>query len=133
MNWLLDTDICVFFLRGDEAIHSHINEIGRETIAISVVSLVELRYGAEYSAETIKNHQVIDNFVGGLTVIGVDDNTARAFAKIKTELRRSGSLIPDFDLLIAATAVANNLTLITNNTAHFSRISNLRLANWLTP
>lgn len=133
MNWLLDTDTCVFFLRGDEKIHARITEIGRETIAISVVSLVELRYGAEYSAETMKNHQVVDQFVGGLAVLGIDDRVARAFAKIKTDLRRAGTLIPDFDLLIAATAAANNLTLVTNNTAHFDRISNLRLANWLSP
>src|SRR5437016_7879953 len=98
MNWLIDTDTLVYLLRGEPRIHGRINEVGRDTIGLSVVSLVELRYGAEYSTETIKNHQVIDNFVGGLAVIGIDDQTTRTFAKIKTDLRRAGMLIPDFDL-----------------------------------
>ncbi|HZQ07376.1 MAG TPA: type II toxin-antitoxin system VapC family toxin [Anaerolineae bacterium] len=71
------------------------------------------------------------HFVNGVIVLGVDDRIARRFGQIKTQLRRSGQLIPDFDLLIAASALVYNLTLITNNTAHFGRIPNLPLANWL--
>ncbi len=131
MNWLLDTDTCVYFLRGEASIRAKITEVGREKVGISVISLVELRYGAEFSADSVANHTAVDNFIAGLAVVGVDDLVARNFAKIKTELRRKGSLIPDFDLLIGATAITHKLTLVTNNTAHFNRVPELKIESWL--
>jgi tRNA(fMet)-specific endonuclease VapC len=65
-----------------------------------------------------------------VTVLAVDADIARAFGEIKAQLRRQGNLIEDFDLLLAATALANGLTIITNNTAHFGRVAGLFLDNW---
>jgi tRNA(fMet)-specific endonuclease VapC len=92
--------------------------------------LAELRYGADCSAQPDANHQAIDDFVSGVDVLDVDADIARAFGKIKAQLRRQGNLIEDFDLLLAATALTNNLTLVTSNTAHFGRIGGLTLDNW---
>ena len=58
------------------------------------------------------------------------NDIARTFGEIKAQLRRQGSLIEDFDLLVAATAWVNGLTLVTNNTAHFGRVGGLTLDNW---
>ncbi|MFW6116888.1 MAG: PIN domain-containing protein [bacterium] len=73
----------------------------------------------------------MDGFVSGLTVLTVGQEAASVFGQVKADLRRKGMLIEDLDLLIAATAKAHNLTLVTNNKAHFSRIAGLRLENWL--
>lgn len=95
-----------------------------------MITLAELRYGADCSAQPTANHQAIDDFLSGVAVLVVDADIARAFGEIKAQLRRQGNLIEDFDLLLAATAFANGLTLITNNSAHFGRVAGLILDNW---
>lgn len=74
------------------------------------------------------NHQAIDDFISGLQVVDFVLETARIFGELKAQLRAQGQLLEDFDLLIAATALTHGLTLVTNNTAHFQRVSNLTLA-----
>lgn len=69
-------------------------------------------------------------FCDNLEVIGID-NGLEEFAKQKAALRRSGTMIDDFDLLIASTAIANNLIAVTDNTKHFERLSALTLQNWV--
>jgi len=131
MMFLLDTDTCVFWLRGRAAVHARLAAVGPEALSISAVTLAELRYGADCSAQPDANHRAIDDFVSGVDVLAVDADIARAFGEIKAQLRRLGNLIEDFDLLLAATALTNNLTLITNNTAHFGRVGGLTLDNWV--
>ena len=65
-----------------------------------------------------------------MSVLPVDLGRARMFGEIRAALRRQGSLIEDFGLLLAATALSNGLTLVTNNTAHFERIPGLAQASW---
>lgn len=130
MTFLLDSDTCVFWLRGQPAVEAWLNEVSPEEIGISVITLAELHYGADCSAQRDANHQAIDDFVSGVLVLPVDGSIARVFGAIKAELRRQGNLIEDFDLLLAATALANDLTLVTNNTGHFERVPGLTLSNW---
>ena len=130
MKLLLDTDTCVFWLRGRPAVQARLAAVDPDALHISVVTLAELRYGADCSAQPDANHQAIDDFVSGVAVLAVDANTARAFGEVKAQLRRQGKLIEDFDLLLAATALANGLTLVTNNSAHFGRVAGLILDNW---
>ena len=130
MKFLLDTDTCVFWLRGRPAVQARLAAVDPDALHTSVVTLAELRYGADCSAQPAANHQAIDDFVSGVAVLAVDADIARAFGEIKAQLRRQGNLIEDFDLLLAATAVANDLTLVTNNTAHFGRVGGLPLDNW---
>ena len=130
MMFLLDTDTCVFWLRGRAAVHARLAAVGPEALNISAVTLAELRYGADCSAQPDANHRAIDDFISGIAVLAVDAYTARGFGEIKAQLRRQGNLIEDFDLLLAATALANDLTLVTNNTAHFGRVEGLTLDNW---
>jgi tRNA(fMet)-specific endonuclease VapC len=133
MMFLLDTDTCVYWLRGRAAMRARLAAVGPEEVGISVVTLAELRYGADCSAQADANHQAIDDFTSGVAVLGLDPGVARTFGEIKAQLRRQGNLIEDFDLLLAATALANGLTLITNNVAHFGRISGLSLESWTQP
>ena len=131
MKFLLDTDTCVFWLRGHQPVRDRLVAVGPEEVGISVITLAELRYGAAYSARPEANHQAIDDFISGITVFGIDLNIARTFGDIKAHLRREGMLIEDLDLLIAATARTYSLTLVTNNVDHFSRVPGLHLDNWV--
>ncbi|MBM4467510.1 MAG: type II toxin-antitoxin system VapC family toxin [Chloroflexi bacterium] len=133
MKFLLDTDTCVFWLRGYVSVRDHLAAVSPEVIAISVITLAELRYGAACSARPASNHQAVDDFISALFVLGVHPETAHAFGEIKAHLRKKGMLIDDLDLLIAAAARTHDLTLVTNNQDHFGRIPGLRLDNWMQP
>jgi tRNA(fMet)-specific endonuclease VapC len=130
MKFLLDTDTCVFWLRGLAAVRDRLLAVGPEVVAISVITLAELRYGAECSAQPAGNHQAIDDFISSLSILGIGPEIARTFGEVKAQLRQEGKLIEDLDLVIAATARTLDLTLVTNNQDHFSRIPGLRLENW---
>jgi predicted nucleic acid-binding protein len=95
------------------------------------MTLAELRYGVNCFAKPESNHIAIDNFTSSIPVVGIDQNVARIFADIKAQLRKEGTLIEDLDLMIAATARAHNLLLVTNNTEHFQRVPGLVLENWI--
>ena len=135
MRFLLDTDTCVFWLRGHSLLRDRMTRVlednGAAEIALSVVTLAELRYGAAYSSRPTENHQAIDDFVSALMILTLTPETAKVFGEIKADLRTRGLLIEDLDLLIAATARAYDLTLVTNNQSHFSRVPGLRLENWV--
>jgi tRNA(fMet)-specific endonuclease VapC len=131
MTYLLDTDTCVFWLRGKPSVREHLQAVGPEAVAVSIVTLAELRYGAECSDRVAGNHSAIDDFIAPLRIMDVDTRTARAFGEIKAKLRRSGSLIEDLDLVVAATVHTHDLILVTNNQDHFGRVPGLRLENWI--
>lgn len=131
MNYLLDTDICIYWLRGNAKIREHLIVVGPQSVAVSTITLAELRYGASCSARAEDNHNAIDDFVSGLTILELTTEVARHFGSTKALLRAQGNLIEDFDLLLAATAIEYDLILVTNNTAHFDRVPRLKLVNWL--
>jgi len=130
MQYLLDTSICVFYLRGKLDLNSLIREKGRNNFFISEITVVELRFGAENGDNTEKAHRVVDDFVNGLSVIPIFGCIKR-YAKETVRLRKMGKPINDeFDLLIGVTAVENNLTLVTDNIRHFERIEGILIENW---
>ncbi len=133
MRFLLDTDICVFWLRGNLPVRNRMSTFNSEDVGISIISLAELRYGANCSTQVETNHAAIDSFVSNIPVLGVDQDIARTYANLKAELRKTGLLIEDLDLFIAATARTHGLILVSNNTDHFRRIPGLSLESWVQP
>jgi len=130
MQYLLDTSICVFFLRGKLDLTNIIREKGRANFFISEITVVELRFGAENSENPSKAHKAVDNFIGGLSIIPIF-GTIRRYAQEKVRLRKIGKPINDeFDLLIGVTAVENNLILVTDNVKDFDRIDGIVIENW---
>ena len=115
MRYLLDTNICVFFLRGKLNLDEIIKEKGRGNCFISEITVVELRYGAENSDNPLKSHKSVDAFVSGLSIIPIF-GSIRRYAKEKVRLRKIGKPMHDeFDLLIGVTAIENELTLVTQH------------------
>lgn len=130
MQYLLDTNICIFFLRGMLNFDEIIRQKGLDNCFISELTVFELKYGAENSDNPKESHQAVDKFVNGLTVIPIF-GVVNEYAETKVYLRKSGTPLHDeFDLIIGVTALVNELTLVTDNTKYFRFIKNLRLENW---
>jgi tRNA(fMet)-specific endonuclease VapC len=92
MTYLLDTDTCVFALRGSESVRDRLGAVDPEAVSISVVTLAELCYGAACSTAPEANHQVIEDFASGVIVLGLDGEIARLFGEFKARLCRQGEL-----------------------------------------
>ena len=130
MLYLLDTSICVFYLRGKLNFNQFVEAPWRNSCCISEATILELRYGAENSNNPQKHHQVVDMFLNGLTVIPIIKSVA-TYAKEKVRLQKIGTPLHDeFDLIIGTTAIANNLILITDNVKHFVNFKNIKIENW---
>ncbi len=130
MAYLLDTSICVFFLRGKMDLHKIMKEKGRENCYISEITIFELRFGAENSDNPVKSHKAVDDFINGLSIIPIYGCIKR-YAKEKVRLRKTGKPINDeFDLLIGVTSVENKLTLVTDNISDFENIESIKIENW---
>ncbi|MFV0554450.1 MAG: type II toxin-antitoxin system VapC family toxin [Mangrovibacterium sp.] len=130
MKYLLDSNICIHYLKGKFGLIDKLFEVGMENCAISEITLAELVYGAEYSQNAAKNHQLISQFVSQLAILPIFDSIY-LYGKEKSRLRRKGTPISDFDLLIGCTAVEKNLTMVTENVREFERISNINIENWV--
>jgi tRNA(fMet)-specific endonuclease VapC len=125
MRYLLDTNICVFHLRGK------LNLTGRQHCHISEITLFELRFGAENSKDPQKHHESVTSLVKELTIIPVM-TCIDVYTKEKVRLRKAGKPINDeFDLLIGATAIKNNLILVTDNAKDFKNLKNIQIENWM--
>jgi len=131
VSYLLDTDICIYWLNGREEIKRKVKEVGENDLNMAIITLGELRYGAYYSERVDRNLKRIDDFLGKIKVIPLNEASMDKFGQIKADLRRQGKLIEDLDMLIASTAIVKDCVLVTNNTNHFKRIAGLKLENWL--
>jgi tRNA(fMet)-specific endonuclease VapC len=98
-----------------------------EGLAISVVSLAELYEGVYYSTNPDGNEKALHNFLSDVSVLGVEQEVCRLFGRERGRLRQEKKLIGDLDLLIAATCLRWNLTLLSNNRRHYEMIKDLRI------
>jgi tRNA(fMet)-specific endonuclease VapC len=130
MKYLLDTNICIHFFRGKFNLLDKFNAVGLSNCAISEITLAELVFGAENSSNPQKNHQLIDSFTQQISILPIFD-AIHLYGKEKARLRQAGLMISDFDLFIGCTAIANELTMITENVEEFKRISGIKIENWI--
>ena len=130
MKYLLDTDTCIFALRGNEPVLAQLVSQPRGDVAISVVTEAELRTGAAKSSSPIRSSRQLNNFLGPVTILDFTSIDAVAYAQIRARLERAGTPIGMFDGLIAAHAVARKLVLVSNNEREFGRVPGLRIENW---
>ena len=91
---------------------------------------MELYYGAYKSKKFSSNIAKIRKIENAFEIIPTGKESAENFGMLKASLEKSGTRLDDFDLIIASCALAHNLTLVTNNLKHFSRIEGLKVANW---
>jgi tRNA(fMet)-specific endonuclease VapC len=127
MRYLVDTDWVIHYLHAHAGIVARLDELQPQGLGLSMISLAELYEGVYYSRDPEGDEQDLNNFLRGVTVLGLDTDTAKIFGRERGRLRAAGTLIGDLDLLIGATALHHNLILLTNNRSHFERIAGLQI------
>jgi len=128
--YLLDTNILIYALKGVPAVVASLERHRNSPLAVSAITLMELYYGAHKSQRVESNLAKVRTIERSLRVIPVDVEAVETFGALKARLEVAGTPLDDFDLVLAATALAHNLTLVTNDTRHFGRVPGLCLANW---
>ena len=129
-KYLLDTNICIFFLQGKYGVKEKIQEAGRKNCYISEITIAELLYGAAYSNSEKHRHDV-EILLESLTVVPIYDSLP-TYATTKAYLRREGQMIEEFDMLIGSSAVHHGYVMITENVDHFKRIPGIEIECWVT-
>lgn len=124
---LLDTDWAISYLNGFAPTITLVDELRPEGIAISIISVAELFEGVLNSRNPERDEMALKDFLNPFPIIDLDIPICRTFGMERARLRGAGTLIPDMDLLIGATAIHRNLTLLSNNRRHFERLSGLRI------
>jgi tRNA(fMet)-specific endonuclease VapC len=127
IQYLLDTDWVIHYLNAHQGIVARLHALLDDGLALSVVSLAELYEGVYYSRDPEGDEQHLHDFLRGVTILGIDEDVCKIFGRERGRLRAVGMIIGDIDLLIAATALQYDLTLLTNNRRHFERIDGLRI------
>jgi tRNA(fMet)-specific endonuclease VapC len=131
MKYLLDTNTCIRYLNGrSEKIKQNMAAVSQQDIALCSVVKAELFYGAMKSLHPENNLARQRKFTNSFVSLSFDDNAAEVYGQIRAQLEKAGTPIGPNDLLIAAIALANNLTLVTHNTREFSRIAILPCEDW---
>lgn len=130
MNCLFDTDVCIFYMKGVFPLDQKFDELTVNQRYISEITLAELKFGVQNSQALLRNTQALQIFLAGVNILPILP-TLDFYANEKARLRRLGTPVADFDLLIGSCAVTNNLRLITNNERHFHRITGITLENWV--
>ena len=128
--YLLDTDIIIYALKGNQVVVDNIAAHADSPKAISVITYGELVYGAKKSQKIAGNLAKIYRLREIFPVIDLSCAIMDTFAELKAEMSRNGKIIADFDLLIAATAVSTGYCVVSNNEKHFSKIPDLPYENW---
>ena len=127
---LLDTDICIELLRGNNRVIEKRRNYD-DRVAISFMSVAELFYGAEKSDNPNENNSLVEEFFLTVRIINSDLDILRKFGEIKATIGKAGNILSDADIFVAATTLAKCNMLITGNVNHFMRIEELRIENWI--
>jgi tRNA(fMet)-specific endonuclease VapC len=123
--YLVDTDRIIDFLKGTPGALHEVGELADQGAALSIITYAELYEGVLGARNRPEMEATLGALMQTMDVIGVDEETAHEIARIRSDLRRAGSPIPDFDVVIAATALRHDLTLVSGD-RHFERIEGLK-------
>lgn len=128
-QYLLDTNICIFFIKGKYNLIHKIKVVGEEHCFISEMTVAEMKYGIENSKTPEIMRPIVETFLSKFIVIPIYD-AFDIYAEEKAKLRKKGMLVDEFDLLIGATAIKHNMVMVTNNVAHLGRLENIEIEDW---
>jgi tRNA(fMet)-specific endonuclease VapC len=129
MKYVLDTNTCISYLRGNIAICKKMEAIGFESLFISEITIFELYYGAAKSQNKDKHYEQANKLICKMQVLSILPSVL-LFATEKARLAQLGMPIDNFDLLIGVTAIHYKMTMVTNNTKHFERLQSIVLEDW---
>ena len=130
-RYMLDTDTCSYIMkRSNSGVLKRLSALPVSDVCISVVTKSELLFGVEVSPRRLQDEAALEAFLNYIEVLDFPDRASLHYARIRADLRRLGTMIGANDLFIAAHARSLGLTLVTNNTREFGRVSRLVMENW---
>jgi predicted nucleic acid-binding protein len=129
--FLLDTDTVIYALKGQPGVAANLRMHLHAPMYLSTITMMELYYGAYKSQNIDANLAKLKTIESSFSLLAPGPEIVEIFGKIKASLEFQGLRLADLDLIIAATALTRNLTLVTNNQKHFGRIPGLKLTNWV--
>ena len=126
-SFLVDTDWVIDHFNGVQAVTRRLQALRTQGLALSIISVAELWEGVHFSKDPTRSEAMLTEFLSGVVILGIDEEICRRFGQLRGSLRSAGKLVGDFDLLVAASALRHDLTLLTNNRRHFERVEGLRI------
>jgi tRNA(fMet)-specific endonuclease VapC len=134
MRYLLDTNICIYIIKHSPSeVYDCFRKLHVGDVGVSAITYCELQFGVARSSRPEENQLALVEFLGPLEVLDFPSEAAIVFGDIRARLQRAGTPIGNYDLLIAAHALHQGLTLVTNNTKEFDRVPGLKVENWIEP
>lgn len=131
MRYMLDTNICIYIIRKKpHDMRTKFEQYPITDFGISTITLAELEYGVAKSSAIAQNREALDQFLIPLTILDFDAAASRQYGTVRTALEAIGLPIRAMDLLIAAHALSQNLTVVTNNAREFDRVPGLQVEEW---
>ena len=131
MKYFLDTNICIYFLKGKNlSLKKKLLSHKPTDIKIPSIVKAELLVGAEKSERKKENFDKINRLLLPLEVIGFNDLESIEYSKIRASLEKKGEVIGPNDIITASIVKANNGVLVTNNTKEFKRVKGLKIKDW---
>jgi len=132
MKYLLDTNICIYLIKKKpEQVIKKLKTLNISDVAISAITLSELEYGVQKSKSKGQNKIALIEFLAPLLILSYDDKASVAYGKLRAYLESIGKSIGSLDMLIAAHALSENFTLVTNNVKEFNLVPDLKIENWV--
>ena len=131
MKYMLDTNICIYVIKKmPPTVIRRFMEHDAGDICVSSITYAEMMHGVEKSQAKERNRIAYMLFMSALTVLDFDASAAEEYGRIRAALEMKGIPIGPMDMLIAAHAKSQDLTLVTNNTREFARVDGIKLENW---
>ena len=132
MRYMLDTNICIYVIKHKpETVFQKLQNTNPEDVCISSVTYAELVHGVEKSAAVEKNRLALSMLLANMEILDFDVDAADCYGKIRAALEKKGTPIGPLDMMIAAHAQSLGYTVVTNNVKEFSRVSALKIENWV--
>ncbi|KAF1047051.1 PIN domain-containing protein [Xylophilus sp.] len=130
MSLLVDTNILIYAYRHQGGCRERIEACAPAEVAISAVSIVEIESGIAKATRPEPLRRFLEDSIGRYRVLPLDNEAARRAGRLRAQLESQGRPIGHYDTLIAATALAHGLTVVTHNTREFAHVPGLRLEDW---
>lgn len=127
MRYLVDADWLIDAAIGRPHAQRTLDRLSDEGLAVSIIAVAEIYEGAFGTPDPQATLAGLRDFLSDFAILPLTDPIVEHFARLRAALRQQGQLIPDMDLLIAATALVEDLMLVTRNMRHFERIAGLTL------
>lgn len=127
MSYLVDSDVIITLLAARQPTVAAIQRLAHQRLTVSLITVGEVYEGAYRTSNPHEHLRAFRILFRTFDILNLNDSIMERFAEIRADLRRRGQRIPDFDLILCATALEHDLTLLSYNVRHLQRVPGLRV------